>query len=154
MNKVVYIIDWQLTVKTQQNCISSNMRGTSPRFMIYKLRSVQNSGTCYPGQGWFVRILGWGRYAKAQVVACGAGMKRTVGMVERIYLKRLSRIQLQRCMVKLKEMKQGTKLNNKQQHSSQANITISASMTSSIRGLQMATATACQAISSVHEELG
>ena len=22
--------------------------------MIYKLRSVQNTGTCYPGQGWFV----------------------------------------------------------------------------------------------------
>ena len=28
---------------------------------IYKLRSVQNTGTCYPGQGWFVRNLGWGR---------------------------------------------------------------------------------------------
>ena len=41
-------------------------------------------------------------------------------------------------MVKLKEMKQGTKLNNKQQNSSEANITISASATSSIRGLQMA----------------
>ena len=41
-------------------------------------------------------------------------------------------------MVKLKEMKQGTKLINKQQNSSKANITISASMTSSIRGLQMA----------------
>ena len=23
--------------------------------------SVQNTGTCYPGQGWFVRNLGWGR---------------------------------------------------------------------------------------------
>ena len=30
-------------------------------FMLYKLRSVQNTGTCYPGQGWFVRNLGWGR---------------------------------------------------------------------------------------------
>ena len=29
--------------------------------MLYKLRSVQNTGTCYPGQGWFVRNLGWGR---------------------------------------------------------------------------------------------
>ena len=28
---------------------------------LYKLRSVQNTGTCYPGQGWFVRNLGWGR---------------------------------------------------------------------------------------------
>ena len=28
---------------------------------VYKLRSVQNTGTCYPGQGWFVRNLGWGR---------------------------------------------------------------------------------------------
>ena len=28
---------------------------------IYKLISVQNTGTCYPGQGWFVRNLGWGR---------------------------------------------------------------------------------------------
>ena len=26
--------------------------------IIYKLRSVQNTGTCYPGQGWFVRNLG------------------------------------------------------------------------------------------------
>ena len=25
--------------------------------LIYKLRSVQNTGTCYPGQGWFVRKL-------------------------------------------------------------------------------------------------
>ena len=41
-------------------------------------------------------------------------------------------------MVKLKEMKQGAKLNNKQQNSSKANITIAASVTSSsIRGLQM-----------------
>ena len=24
-------------------------------YMVYKLRSVQNIGTCYPGQGWFVR---------------------------------------------------------------------------------------------------
>ena len=23
--------------------------------ILYKLRSVQNTGTCYPGQGWFVR---------------------------------------------------------------------------------------------------
>ena len=23
--------------------------------LLYKLRSVQNTGTCYPGQGWFVR---------------------------------------------------------------------------------------------------
>ena len=29
--------------------------------ILYKLRSVQNTGTCYPGQGWFVRNLGWGR---------------------------------------------------------------------------------------------
>ena len=29
--------------------------------LLYKLRSVQNTGTCYPGQGWFVRNLGWGR---------------------------------------------------------------------------------------------
>ena len=28
---------------------------------LYELRSVQNTGTCYPGQGWFVRNLGWGR---------------------------------------------------------------------------------------------
>ena len=28
--------------------------------ILYKLRSVQNTGTCYPGQGWFVRNLGWG----------------------------------------------------------------------------------------------
>ena len=35
-------------------------------------------------------------------------------------------------------MKQGTTLNNKQQNSSKANITNSASVTSSIRGLQMA----------------
>ena len=28
---------------------------------LYKLRSVQNTGTCHPGQGWFVRNLGWGR---------------------------------------------------------------------------------------------
>ena len=27
-------------------------------YMLYKLRSVQNTGTCYPGQGWFVRNLG------------------------------------------------------------------------------------------------
>ena len=26
--------------------------------ILYKLRSVQNTGTCYPGQGWFVRNLG------------------------------------------------------------------------------------------------
>ena len=34
---------------------------TSPhlRALLYKLRSVQNAGTCYPGQGWFVRNLGW-----------------------------------------------------------------------------------------------
>ena len=31
------------------------------RCLVYKLRSVQNTGTCYPGQGWFVRNLGWGR---------------------------------------------------------------------------------------------
>ena len=24
------------------------------------VRSVQNTGSCYPGQGWFVRNLGWG----------------------------------------------------------------------------------------------
>ena len=41
---------------------------------IYKLRSVQNTGTCYPGQGWFVRNLGWGlgsmsRYS-AQILIC------------------------------------------------------------------------------------
>ena len=29
--------------------------------VLYKLRSVQNTGTCYPGQGWFVRNLGCGR---------------------------------------------------------------------------------------------
>ena len=28
---------------------------------LYKSRSVQNTGTCYPGKGWFVRNLGWGR---------------------------------------------------------------------------------------------
>ena len=33
----------------------------TPRSILYKLRSVQNTGTCYPGQGWFVRNLGWGR---------------------------------------------------------------------------------------------
>ena len=27
--------------------------------ILYKLRYVQNTGTCYPGQGWFVRNLGW-----------------------------------------------------------------------------------------------
>ena len=42
--------------------------------IIYKLRSVQNTGTCYPGQGWFVRNLGWGlgsmyRYS-AQILIC------------------------------------------------------------------------------------
>ena len=78
------------------------------------------------------------RYVQILLVACGAGMKRDSGMVGRIHLKRLSRIRLQRCMVKLKEMKQGAKLNNKQQNSSKANITISASVSSSIRGLQMA----------------
>ena len=26
--------------------------------IIYKLRSVQNTGTCYLGQGWFFRNLG------------------------------------------------------------------------------------------------
>ena len=26
--------------------------------ILYKLRSVQNTGTCYPGQGWFVSNLG------------------------------------------------------------------------------------------------
>ena len=31
-------------------------RGKHP--LLYKLRSVQNTGTCYPGQGWFVRNLG------------------------------------------------------------------------------------------------
>ena len=30
-------------------------------YLLYKLRSVQNTGTCYPGQGWFVRNLGWSR---------------------------------------------------------------------------------------------
>ena len=32
---------------------------TSIITQLYKLRSVQNTGTCYPGQGWFVRNLGW-----------------------------------------------------------------------------------------------
>ena len=58
-------------------------------------------------------------------MACGVGMKRNVGMVVLIYWKLLSRISY-RCMVKLKEMKQGAKINNKQQNSSKANITISA----------------------------
>ena len=35
--------------------------------ILYKLRSVQNTGTCYPGQGWFVRNLGWGRQTEAKV---------------------------------------------------------------------------------------
>ena len=26
--------------------------------ILYKLRSVQNTGTYYPGQGWFVRLIG------------------------------------------------------------------------------------------------
>ena len=34
---------------------------TANETLLYKLRSVQNTGTCYPGQGWFVRNLGWGR---------------------------------------------------------------------------------------------
>ena len=34
--------------------------------MLYKLRFVQNTGTCYPGQGWFVRNLAWGRRPKAR----------------------------------------------------------------------------------------
>ena len=28
---------------------------------------MQNTGTCYSGQGWFARNLGWGRQASAQV---------------------------------------------------------------------------------------
>ena len=40
-------------------------------------------------------------------------------------------------MVKRKEMKQGTKLNNRQQKSIKANITISASVTSSVLKLHM-----------------
>ena len=32
------------------------------KYVIYKLRSVQNTGTCYSGHGWFVRNL-----AEAQV---------------------------------------------------------------------------------------
>ena len=32
--------------------------GVKDRTLLYKLRSVQNTGTCYPGQGWFVRNLG------------------------------------------------------------------------------------------------
>ena len=32
-----------------------------PFIVIYQLRSVQNTGTCYPGQGWFVRNPSWGR---------------------------------------------------------------------------------------------
>ena len=35
--------------------------------VVYKLRSVQNTGTCYPGQDWFVRNLAWGRYAECQM---------------------------------------------------------------------------------------
>ena len=34
--------------------------GVSLNQLLYKLRSVQNTGTCYPGQGWFDRNLGWG----------------------------------------------------------------------------------------------
>ena len=30
-------------------------------YIKYKLRSVQNTWTCNPGQGWFVRNLDWGR---------------------------------------------------------------------------------------------
>ena len=37
---------------------------------LYKLRSVQNTGTCYPGQGWFVRNLGWGISAVKPVHVC------------------------------------------------------------------------------------
>ena len=33
----------------------------SPWTLLYKLRSLPNTGTSYPGQGWFVRNLGWGR---------------------------------------------------------------------------------------------
>ena len=58
-------------------------------------------------------------------------------------------------MAKLKEMKQGTKLNNKQQNSSKANITISASVTSSNTGTANGVhPTGCQAISSVRKVLG
>ena len=47
--------------------------------MLYKLRSVQNTGTCYPGQGWFVRNLCFGRSSRglgsmsrysAQILIC------------------------------------------------------------------------------------
>ena len=43
------------TTVTFCQAASHNMNPCWPRSMIYKLRSVQNTGTCYPGQGWFVR---------------------------------------------------------------------------------------------------
>ena len=37
-------------------------------YIIYKLRSVPNTGTCYPGLGWICQVhLGFGLSASAQV---------------------------------------------------------------------------------------
>ena len=57
------------TFETTSNCHSDGVRGWERDGVlgggsgsgVYKLRSVQNTGTCYPSQGWFVRNLGWGR---------------------------------------------------------------------------------------------
>ena len=50
-------------VQPMRTCVTQDLIGCvhTRNTMIYKLRSVQNTGTWYPGQGWFVRNLGWGR---------------------------------------------------------------------------------------------
>ena len=48
-------------------CMQADWLARSLVVLIYKLKSVQNTGTCYPGQGWFVRNLSWGWKAEALV---------------------------------------------------------------------------------------
>ena len=49
----VDFINHLVEISDQNQLMSSNKHIS--RTLLYKLRSVQNTGTCYPGQGWFVR---------------------------------------------------------------------------------------------------
>ena len=54
-------LDMTLEINYSRLCLHIPGANQTMWHTIYKLRSVQNTGTCYPGQGWFVRNLGWGR---------------------------------------------------------------------------------------------
>ena len=63
--------DWTITKKTIRTTIHENfskMKNLKVDRWALSLRSVQNTGTCYPGLGWICQVhLGFGLSASAQV---------------------------------------------------------------------------------------